>query len=177
MMTQKQPGNNPSNKMSETTMDRQDLKARIALMLRSKELDESALENLSQQELLAAIGVYHQELIHQNEELKLGEEKLAAAENRYEELFKDAPLGYVVFDQDLKIHSANPAFCQLLEAQSKDLIGHLFEPPEAPQRFGEIIEMRLNRAGKAHIDRLDGGKKPLKSVGHGWLTLLITKEI
>ena len=138
-------------------MDRQDLKARIALMLRSKELDESALENLSQQELLAAIGVYHQELIHQNEELKLGEEKLAAAENRYEELFKDAPLGYVVFDQDLKIHSANPAFCQLLEAQSKTLAGQSLIPfihPGSQDQFSLSLQ-ELYQKGKAEIGELN----------------------
>ena len=55
-----------------------------------------------------------------------------------------------------------------LACAGRDTIFHrdLFEPPKAPLRFGQIIEMRLDGGGQVHIDRLDGSEKLLKTVDH-----------
>ncbi len=110
--------------MNSAALEKKILKDKIGLMLRNKQLDESILEKLSIRELVEEISIYHQELVYQNEELMRSGAEVEEKKNRYQELFDEAPIGYLVMDDDFNIISANRVFCQqLIKTDLQDVHG------------------------------------------------------
>lgn len=64
---------------------------------------------------LEQVNIYHQELHYQNAELMRTVEQLEILKEKYQTLFSDAPIGYVVFDRNDHIHEANNTFCQMMD--------------------------------------------------------------
>jgi PAS domain S-box-containing protein len=65
-------------------------------------------------ELIQKLRVAQTELELQNEELRQAQESLEASRSRYQKLFHQAPMGYVVLDRIGMIAQVNEAFCQIL---------------------------------------------------------------
>ncbi len=70
-------------------------------------------EMTSAAELLEEIGIYHQELEYQNEELKRITLELDTSRQHFTDLFNDAPVGYVTYDDNLRIHTVNNTFASM----------------------------------------------------------------
>lgn len=85
------------------------LRAKIEQLL-TKQHAEGAFKDRSLEELVQDINIYHQELEFQNEELRRIQQELELSRRHFYELFEKAPVGYVVYDQELIIRSANEAF-------------------------------------------------------------------
>jgi PAS domain S-box-containing protein len=69
--------------------------------------------------LLETVNIYHQELEYQNIELRRIQNQLEESNARFVSLFSDAPVGYLVCDDELVIHSANNAFCKMANCDEK----------------------------------------------------------
>ncbi|MFO8021086.1 MAG: PAS domain S-box protein, partial [Perlabentimonas sp.] len=83
----------------------------------------SSFKNKSFEEILEDVGVYHQELEYQNEELRRIHQELEESRNDFADLFDDAPVGYVVFDKDFEIQSVNRTFAKMVRAGTKSIVG------------------------------------------------------
>ena len=104
-------------------LDKKALQDKIAYMIRNQEVDEMIMRNMTLQQLLEEVGIYHQELIFQNDELTQRERELEESRIKYQELFDDAPVGYIVMDQDYVIRTANKTFRRYFRLALKDVTG------------------------------------------------------
>lgn len=92
------------------------------------------LSSSSTAELLESINIYHQELEYQNDELKRTILKLEESEAKYQDLFENAPISYVIFDYRFKIREANLVFCEMMrvskEVAKKKRISDFIHPED-----------------------------------------------
>ena len=129
------------------------MKDKIYRALSSGDIETGALSSMTLQELAEEISTYHQELVYQNEELLRQTVELKAVQERYRELFDDAPIGYIVLDEDYRIVAANKTFAKMVhmdvaEVKSRYLTSLIH--PESQDPF--YLSMReLNRKGYAEI--------------------------
>lgn len=98
-----------SRSMNNPHKSKEVLRARIEQFLAANKNDDSFAGH-SLDELLQEISIYQQELEFQNEELRRIQEELEASRRRYAALFDHAPVGYVVFDREHQVISANQTF-------------------------------------------------------------------
>ena len=80
------------------------LRQRIEKVLKSRDANLTDLSGKTIEEILQEVSTYHQELEFQNLELMRISEELEESERHYEELFKHAPIGYVLVDSNSTIH-------------------------------------------------------------------------
>lgn len=86
------------------------------LVARSQDFNKNT-ENLTGEgveKMLHEIEVYHAELLAQNEELIRSQEELIESQDLYRALFVNAPVGYLIIDQDLHILEGNRKAYQML---------------------------------------------------------------
>jgi PAS domain S-box-containing protein len=76
--------------------------------------DEMDFEELAQE-----VSIYYRELQYQNEELRRIQEELQKSNARFTALFEDAPLGYVLCDEDFIVQNANKTFQGIIGAEKK----------------------------------------------------------
>lgn len=93
-----------------------ELKQRIEKALQDGNL---ALAQPEINKLLENVNNYHRELENQNEELRQIKNQLEESNARFVSLFSDAPVGYLICDEELNIQSANNAFCDLVNCFGK----------------------------------------------------------
>ena len=96
--------------MAEKKLDKDNLRAMIAAALGSGTGADGALTRGScanVDELLEEIHIYYQELEFQNDELQRARTELEASNARYEDLFMNAPMGYVIYDETYRVLSMN----------------------------------------------------------------------
>lgn len=93
-----------------------ELKKRIEKALKEGNL---ALAQPEIDKLLETVNIYHQELEYQNIELRRIQNQLEESNARFISLFSDAPVGYLVCDEELNIQSANNAFCSMVNCKQK----------------------------------------------------------
>lgn len=133
------------------------IRDKIYRTLRIGGIESGGLTSMTLQELATEISTYHQEVVYQNEELLRQTAELRATQEKYRELFDDAPIGYIVLDQDYKIVAANKMFAKLVlmeVAQIKTRFLTSLIHPESQHAF--YIAMReLNRNGYAEIPELN----------------------
>jgi PAS domain S-box-containing protein len=77
--------------------------------------------------LVHELEVYHVELEVQNEELRRAQLEVAAALERYRDLYDRAPVGYLTLDADGKVLKANQAAAQLCFRDREDIEGQRLE--------------------------------------------------
>jgi PAS domain S-box-containing protein len=94
-----------------------ELKERIEEVLKEGNHDFSQMEI---NKLIETVNVYHVELEYQNEELRRIQLDLEKAKARFTSLFENAPVGYVLCNNDLVIESANNTFCCMLQCDRSD---------------------------------------------------------
>ncbi len=139
------------------------LRQRIGQVLKSRETGFSDLSGKTVEEILQEISIYHQELEFQNLELMRIQDELEKSEKHYEELFSNAPVGYVLIDKNGIIHSANKMLAEMLEQEtgklkSKNL--NLFVHPGYQDRFYLLIRKVLREKGKSsQLVKVMGAKK------------------
>jgi PAS domain S-box-containing protein len=102
----------------------------------SKKLRELAKEQLRQgnaidtslyetdlKVLVEELSIYQIELEHQNNELMLSQEHLQQSNDRYIDLFDNAPIGYLIVDSLGLIKDINHTACVLLKSKKQEFIG------------------------------------------------------
>lgn len=86
----------------------------------------------SSAELLQQLNIYYQELEFQNDELRRTRLELEEAQQRYHELYDNAPMGFVSFDENLTIRTVNRTFRGLVgEIRPEGLSLSRFVHPES----------------------------------------------
>jgi len=113
------------------------LKLKIEETLKQK-TDNTELLNKSIEELLEEINIYHQELQVQNEELIETSDKLELSQKHFKDLFDNAPIGYVIYDEQLNIMSANRIFSIMTGFErfsGKDVLFTNYIYPESQDTF------------------------------------------
>lgn len=135
---------------------------------RYRELREEArrrLENLSarnepldprdMQALLEELHIHHIELEMQNEELASTRERLEHSQKYVHDLFTDAPVGYLVLDEEGRIIEANRTVCSLFDLPERILVGQRFPAfiPESHLRaFRDAVQDALRGAAPQFVE-------------------------
>lgn len=101
-----------------------------ALELLSRETVDTSQWGNDVKQLIEELSIYQIELEHQNEELIRSQdetrnamEKLTIANRQYIDLFENAPLSYVLTDENVKILDVNETFCRTFYLLKKEIIG------------------------------------------------------
>jgi PAS domain S-box-containing protein len=85
--------------------------------------DVSGLSSQEVQSLVHEFGVYQAELLAQNDALRETQEELEQARARYQDLYENAPVGYLTLDADAVVQEANRTAADLLGMSRKGLDG------------------------------------------------------
>ena len=99
------------------------------------------------QALLEELNVYYQELEFQNDELSRIRQDLEQSRLHYKDLYDNAPFGYVTYDRDRAVVSANKRFAELLDAEPDDLVGRSLTRFVAPESQ-DALHFHLRDAGR-----------------------------
>ncbi|MCB1763719.1 MAG: EAL domain-containing protein [Gammaproteobacteria bacterium] len=141
-------------------------------------LTSSEIKGLSEQEirhLIHELQVHQIELQTQNEELRRAQEDLRLSEQRYRDLFEQAPVGYIVLDYEGVIYQTNRRAVELLAREmTTDLrkrVLHSFCTPDA----GDQLYRHLRRLSKG-LDQ-DRCELNLSHRGEEIVLLLETKRV
>jgi hypothetical protein len=104
------------------------LRARAEESLRERGSSLSGHELAELGTLIHELDVYGAELELQNESLRQTQSALAASNERYLELFRHAPVGYFVLDQEGIVVEANPAALGQLGREAVEIVGRPLLP-------------------------------------------------
>lgn len=107
----------PMKRMNDTN---EDLRSRIEKMLLNRQTSRD-VEKKNLEELIQEVNIYHQELEFQNEELIRIQSELEKSRKHYLELFEQAPIGYIIYDESLTILAANEMFFKLTGTTKADV--------------------------------------------------------
>lgn len=101
--------------MNESDSLQKKIKAVLGQKIKPEQLSQHSLE-----ELVEEVSVYHQELEYQNLELMRTQEELLKTKDQlkeaylhFQQLYQEAPIAYVVIDENRSIVSANRKFCEM----------------------------------------------------------------
>lgn len=104
------------------------LRARAEESLRERGSSPTGHELAELGTLIHELDVYGAELELQNESLRQTQSALAASNERYLELFRHAPVGYFVLDQEGIVVEANPAALGQLGREAAEIVGRPLLP-------------------------------------------------
>jgi PAS domain S-box-containing protein len=99
------------------------------------------------QALLEELNVYYQELEFQNDELSRIRQDLEQSRLHYKDLYDNAPFGYVTYDRDWAVVSANKRFAELLGLEPDSLVGQSLARFVTPESQDEL-HFHLRDAGR-----------------------------
>lgn len=102
------------------------------------------------QALLEELNVYYQELEFQNDELSRIRQDLEQSRLHYKDLYDNAPFGYVTYDRDWAVVSANKRFAELLGLEPDSLVGQSLARFVAPESQDEL-HFHLHDAGRVGL--------------------------
>ena len=143
-------------KVDKVFLDKKTLQDKIAQMIHNGQPDETVINNMTGTQLMEEVGIYHQELILQNNELAQRGAELEESRTKYRQLFDEAPVGYVVMDEDYIIQDANATFRAYFQLAPHDVIGKKltsFIRPDSQDAFYFLMR-GLRRAGQAAVAEL-----------------------
>ena len=126
-----------------------ELRQRAEAMLDGQFGDEDGPAVRDAHALIQELRVAQIELELQNEELREAQESLLASRSRYQSLFHDAPVGYVVLDEIGIILQVNEACCRIL-GRTADQLRHRSlrsfvaedQRPAFDRRLGALLRRR-----------------------------------
>ncbi len=124
-----------------------DLKQKIETVVRVAFQDHRDLSEVDVQEILETVSIYHSELEYQNEELKRVHEELSQSRKNYMSLFRQAPIPYVVIDEEGIIQICNEAFSRM---QGDDVLGRPLSScvsPDSQDGFYLHFRMVMKKEG------------------------------
>ena len=81
----------------ENKYSKKELERNIKQVLQN-DVKDSQLLRQSLEEIIETVNIYHQELNYQNEELMRANMELSWLKEKYQLLFHEAPISYVLFD-------------------------------------------------------------------------------
>jgi len=93
----------------------ENLRAQAKEELRQGKIIDTSLYETDMKVLVEELSIYQIELEHQNQELMLSQDHLQQSNNRYLDLFDNAPVGYLIVDSTGIIKDINQTACVLLE--------------------------------------------------------------
>jgi len=139
------------------------LRKRIEDVLKNRKSDLSDLGSKTLEEILQEVSIYHEELEYQNLELQRVYGELEKTQSHYVELFQDAPMGYVVVDEENKILSANKMFARYFEGEIVDVKGKpittLIHPDFQDQFYLLVKKVHKEKAKSSVLVRLNCKKE------------------
>ena len=103
-----------------------DLRSRAAELLKTRGSYDQSLNEMDLTSMIEELSIYQIELEHQNASLIEAQNELRATKERYADLFNKAPIGYVILDASHVIREINDTACQMLHADSRDLVNVKF---------------------------------------------------
>ncbi len=120
-------------------------------------------------ELVEEISIYHQELEFQNDELRRIQKELEESKIHLTSLFEDAPIGYVVCDENMIVKRANKYFLSLLnysnsiqEIKFTDVVDpdsqdafYLYFKYISKSKYNEALEISLRSHGKKIVVKIE----------------------
>ncbi|MHB8766384.1 MAG: ATP-binding protein [Deferrisomatales bacterium] len=106
--------------------------------------------------LVHELQVHQIELELQNEELRTSQVELAAARDRYADLFDFAPIGYFTLDPAGIIREVNLAGAELLGVERRRLVGRPFSAHVDRNPAEQVALRRLREAVRAEGGRQEG---------------------
>ncbi len=102
-----------------------DLREKAKKLLENEKPDNSSLLKQDLEKLVEELRIYQFELELQNQELRETQQKLEESHKRYEELFHQAPLGYLTLDEEFTVTNINQTGQHML-GMDKSLKGSKF---------------------------------------------------
>ncbi|SDY64217.1 PAS domain-containing sensor histidine kinase [Tindallia californiensis] len=135
----------------------------IINVLENREIDQEFIRQKNIEEIMEEFSVYHQELKHQNEELRRVQMELEKSKAHYYSIFNNAPLGYVVIDEGHLITAANQFFESFIGEEERWLIGRRIEEwvsPESQDAFyfylKKVVETGANENLQLRMKAAEG---------------------
>jgi PAS domain S-box-containing protein len=95
------------------------LKLRIEEVLNNKAITLENAYTKSLEELVEELKIYQYELEFQNDELQRVQLELEQSRNEYKQLFEQAPVGYVIIGDDMRLIDCNQTFRNMLSGSKK----------------------------------------------------------
>lgn len=132
--------------MGQEESRKEEFRRRIQKVLQEKNIDQNLLSGSFIEELLEDVSVYQQELVSQNQEMRRIQEELYDSKQHYLDLFENAPVGYVLFDEDSVVESANNTFAKFTGLNTRELKGQKisrFIAPDSQNDFYIHIQQLL----------------------------------
>ena len=141
--------------------------------LEIKEILEQALsskpksadhEKMSVEELIQELNIYYREIEYQNEELLRYSVDLEESRKRFEDLYDNAPIGYVTYDAAMKIIRANKMFSAITGYTvniKQGLITEFIHPEDQDDFYfymKKILQNRITEICKLRIKSLSENK-------------------
>lgn len=102
------------------------LKDKVATLLKGVNLEDAATFDDVVYRLTEEVSVYHQELWYQKEELLRVQQELEKSQQYFYSIFEDAPVGYVICNEQMDILRVNNTLLRQLELDATDLLRHGF---------------------------------------------------
>ncbi|RQD69136.1 MAG: PAS domain S-box protein [Tindallia sp. MSAO_Bac2] len=112
---------------------RDKLKETIQNVLENREIDRNFIHEKNLEEILEEFSVYHQELEYQNEELRRIQVELEKSREHYFQLFDNAPIGYVMVNDEGHIKASNHYFTEFSGKDDNSVVGSRIEEWISPE--------------------------------------------
>ncbi|MCB2195227.1 MAG: PAS domain S-box protein [Bacteroidetes bacterium] len=103
-----------------------DLRVKAEKILRQRGIDNSEYNKESLEKLIEELNIYQIELEHQNDELKRTQQDLERKNEKFADLYNNAPVSYFTVDQDYVIVNVNHKGAELFGIDFKKLINTKF---------------------------------------------------
>jgi PAS domain S-box-containing protein len=98
-----------------------DLRVKAEKILSQRGIDNSEYNKESLEKLIEELNIYQIELEHQNDELKRTQEDLEKKNEKFTDLYHNAPVSYFTIDQDYVIVNVNHKGAELFRLEIKDI--------------------------------------------------------
>ena len=103
-----------------------DLRKKAEKVLREKGIQNESFYQQSLEKLIEELNIYQIELEHQNDELRQTQQNLESVNQKYTDLYHNAPVGYFTIDKNYTIINVNDTGARLLNNAKKAIINTLF---------------------------------------------------
>jgi len=131
------------------------------------EKKSSSEETMKQLHLISELREHKSELERQNEELRIFQQELEAARDKYSDLFDFAPIGYFMIGANGLVREVNLTGASLLGLERNQVEGKLFsnyisrsDQETFEQHRRQVLETKQRQACEIQIVRADGSRFP-----------------
>lgn len=107
--------------------DKNNIRLEAESLVASGDFKDLDFDKMDAKELIHQLQVYSVELEMQNQELRITQEQLEKSRDEYEHLFNNAPVGYVITDENFNIIRLNHLFANQLEKKHQEILNKPLE--------------------------------------------------